>query len=785
MCTPESALPTAPHCGAPQKELASNTGTLPGVTPMPAKPSAILLVIFLFAAAACAQQPGPPPSIADLPPVTPPNRPAIGIALEGGGALGLAHVGVLQWLEEHHIPIDRISGTSMGALVAALYATGRTPADMRAVAVGNDMSSVFTLQTPYSDLSYRRRQDRREIPLGITIGLKNRSGLRNALLTDRGVNAFLSRELFSYNSPDLNYDRLPIPFRCVATDLNTLQTLSFSGGPLPEAVRASISIPGIFPPAQGRDGHFLVDGGILDNLPTDVLRNELHADTIIAVRLQDAALSPADTGSIIGVLDRAFTAGIVNNVDQSQKLADAVINVPVGSFSGTDYTKAAQLIDAGYKAADDNKNALLHYALNDADWQAYIDARDARRLPAPGIVRTVRVAASNPPIEPGAVREVEHDMKPAEGRPASSGAILNGLKGVQSNEVYEATYETIAQPGFANNLGPDTGILIHLQKDPKGPPYLLVGPEGVASTSNVTQGEVALRFIDQNLGGYGSEFRASARIGYMTALSAEYYRQITPSGFFMQPNAGIIREPIYIWANQKRIAERFQQNLDAGLEAGRTFNNQFQIAAQWRAEDMHWALRTGSDGGGYIAGTAHTGMLRFTLDREASGTVSPNGFRISAAAGALYHAVASDNAPLVNVSFSHSNSWGGTNIFGISGDVNSYLRARVADPFRFTLGGPMRLSASSIDEYRGTDTYLARSGYLHRIAALPTGLGQGLYAGVAYEAGEIWSPDQRAILRQDGTTGLVAATPLGVITIGVSVGDAGHRKVFLTIGRWF
>ncbi|MGA7859476.1 MAG: patatin-like phospholipase family protein, partial [Terracidiphilus sp.] len=207
---------------------------------MPAKLSAILLVMFLLTAAARAQQLNPPttqaiPTNADLPPVAPTNRPAIGIALEGGGALGHAHNGVLQWLEEHHIPIDRISGTSMGALVAALYATGHSPKDMRTIAVGNDISSVFTLQTPYSDISYRRRQDRREIPQAITIGLKNPYGLRNALLTDRGVDEFLSRHLFDYNSEDLDYDRLPIPFRCVATDLNTFQSLSFARGPLPEA----------------------------------------------------------------------------------------------------------------------------------------------------------------------------------------------------------------------------------------------------------------------------------------------------------------------------------------------------------------------------------------------------------------------------------------------------------------------------------------------------------------------------------------------------------------------
>ena len=121
----------------------------------------------------------------------------------------------------------------------------------------------------------------------------------------------------------------------------------------------------------------------------------------------------------------------------------------------------------------------------------------------------------------------------------------------------------------------------------------------------------------------------------------------------------------------------------------------------------------------------------------------------------------------------------------MSGEVNSYLRANVAEPYRFSLGGPMHLSASSFDEYRGTDTYMARIGYMHRMAALPTGLGQGLYYVVAYEAGEIWSPEFKSALHQDGLAGLVANTPLGLVTLGGSAGDADHRKVFITIGRWF
>jgi len=741
-----------------------------------------------------AQELARPAGGSDFPTVQPLNRPAIGLALEGGGALGIAHIGILQWFEERHIPVDRLAGTSMGALIGALYATGQTPAQIHALALGDSLSRVFTLQTSYAQSSFRRRQDRHELPQSITFGLKQGPQVRNALLSNRGIDEFLQTQLIAYNSQELDFDRMPIPFRCVAADLNTLQSVTFAAGPLPVAVRASISIPGVFSPVQVANGHFLVDGGILDNLPTDVLRRDLHADTVIAVRLQDAPLAAADTTSIVGVLNRAFSAGIVHNVEQAESLADVVIRVPVAKFSATDYGKAKDLMEAGYKAAEANRAVLLPYALDDSGWQAYLAARELRRRPQPGVLRLVHVEGT----DPTAIREVLTDMKPLQGQPISPARTLDALIPIQSNGEIEATYETFAPPadngaqavpapgpGISRANIPDTGIKVRLGNDPTGPPYLLAGPDLASATSNISRAELTLRLVDQNLGGFGSELRADARIGYLTDLSAEYYRLLTPRGYFLEPRAELLREPVYIWANQKRIAERFQQNLVAGIEAGRTFTNHLQVSTEWRAEDTHWSLTTGSGGGPYLSGTAQTGLLHIDLDEAATGSVSPDGFRISAAAGALYHAAGSANAPMVKLSFSRTRRWREDNIFGLSADIDSYFRANVAQPYRFTLGGPLRLSASSFDEYRGTDTAIARAGYLRRIAALPTGLGHGLYALLGYEAGEIWSPEQRAILRQDGATGLLANTPLGVITVGVSVGDAGHRKAFITLGRLF
>jgi NTE family protein len=291
--------------------------------------------------------------------------------------------------------------------------------------------------------------------------------------------------------------------------------------------------------------------------------------------------------------------------------------------------------------------------------------------------------------------------------------------------------------------------------------------------------------IDQNLGGFGSELRADLRLGYLTQTSVEYYRLLSPAGWFVQPRLSGLREPVYIWANQVRTAEYFEQMAGGGLDVGRTFNRNKQASLEYRTRDVRWHLTSGLLSSGEVSGTANTAMAHYVYDSTVSGTVSPHGYRFDLAAGALFDTVDSHRAPMMQLRMGKSFTFHEKNLFGLSADVDTYFRHQVTEPLRFTLGGPYRLSASSFDEYRGTDTYLVRAGYLRRLASLPTGLGQGVYAFSAYEAGETWSPERAAFLREDVLGGVLLDTPLGVVTFGGSVGDAGRRKILLSIGKLF
>jgi NTE family protein len=723
--------------------------------------------------------------LAHLPQVVPSGRPVIGLALEGGGALGMAHIGVLQWLGDNHIPVDRLAGTSMGALIGGLYASGHSPAEMRKIASSAVFRAVFALETPYTDASFRRREDRRDLPQAIKIGLKGVPSLRNAVLVDAGLNGFLAANLDRYNCSELSYDSLPIPFRCVATDLNTMEPVVFDGGSMPQALRASIAIPGIFSPLPYRD-HYLVDGAILDNLPTDIVKEDLHSDVVIAVHLKAADFSESDVSSVVGIFARAFAAGTARNERIAKTLADVLISTDTGKYSTIDYDKATELIDADYAAAEKNRAALMKYALNDDGWTAYIADRRGWERPKPSTLQMVKIEGGSV----GAEQAVREDVSKLQEKPIEAATLSKALRHMEGNGAYLASFETFAPEVSGPSdrtraIGPDTGVIVWLTNVRNGPPFLLFGTDATAETSNVTRSTVDLRLLDQNLGGFGSELRADLRVGFLTQASGEYYRQLTQSGYYIQPHLGILRQPVYLWENQVRISERFSRQAGGGLDVGRTFSRNLQASLQWRAQVIHWHLVTGSDNTHDISGGAQTATAHIVYDRTEAGIISPNGARLEITAGSLFNTVASRNAPLVEAKAGKTIRITDQDILAAGVEGNTYFRRNVAEPLRFTVGGPLRLSASSIDEYRGTDNFLARAGYLHRIATLPSGLGHGLYMGLGYEGSEIWAPEMRTFLRQDGLLTVIAATPLGAITVGGAVGDAGRRKVFFSFGRLF
>src|SRR5271169_791464 len=238
-------------------------------------------------------------------PSQPGHRPRIGLALSGGGALGLAEIGVIQWLEQNHIPVDRVAGTSMGSIVAAMYASGMSPAEIKDFAESVDWDDALLPEPTYRQLAYRRKQDHREYQIDAKLGLKHGLSGPNGFNPGHGVGLLLDRIAFP-ESGIASFDDLPIPFRCVATNMLTGDRVVLHDGSLATAVRASMAIPGVFTPVE-INGRVLADGGMVENIPVEALREmDTGAVTVIAVDLRVPLGDREQLESLTGVLSRAL-----------------------------------------------------------------------------------------------------------------------------------------------------------------------------------------------------------------------------------------------------------------------------------------------------------------------------------------------------------------------------------------------------------------------------------------------------------------------------------------------
>jgi NTE family protein len=714
-----------------------------------------------------------------LDPASPPtdlpkDRPVIGLAMGGGGAEALSEIGVLEWFEEHHIPVDVIAGTSMGSILSALYSTGMTPAQLKSVLTDTSVNRVFRIQSAYTARSFRRREDTREVPNAVSVGLRNGVSFRNSLLTDVGLNELLDKEFLNYND-QISFNNLPIPFRCQATDLTSAKTVTFSRGSLQDAVRASASIPGIFEPFS-LNGHYYVDGAILENLPTADVK-AMKADVILAVSLPLQPLGKGDLDSILGVLQRAFAVGIEANEAAERKLANVVIMPNIDGFTASDYLKADALAHRGYEAAEAKKAELLPYALNDEQWNAYMAHRRSKERGPAGTVLRVKIDAPNDSVRAA----VERKFAPIVGKPVNTNQIEGLLAELRADGGYEADYTV----GYDSKNSKQPIILVAVNEKKNGPPFLDVGLNIEAQTAGVTRANVATRFIWQDLGGYGDELRVKLDFGFLTNAEADYQRMVGIHGFFASPQLDFNRTPYYIYDGNYRLSERQEQFAGGGADVGWTDRTSQDLRVGWQIHNVQWSRTTGTDSLPDYSGSAQKVRVRYVLDNQDRAQIPRFGLRFVSDLGYQYAASGSPNAPQLFNQIQYAFTLHRKNLFLVSAEGATMFNRDVPQPYRYTLGGPLRLAASSIDQYRGTDYFLVTPGYLRRIATLPAPLGQSIFVGATYEAAQMRAPDQTTITRQDVYFGVVAETPLGVITVAPAFGNAGERKLVFTLGRFF
>jgi len=702
------------------------------------------------------------------------SRPKIGIALEGGGALGLAHIGVLQWFEDHHIPIDYLAGTSMGGLVGGLYATGKSPQELQELVKEQKWDIIIGGQIPYEDLSYRRKEDLRAIQNSIKLGLKHGLSTPSGLNSGSEITLLIDRETLAYPKLD-SFDSLPIPFRCVATDLVSGKEVVFSNGSLQQALRATMSIPGVFSPV--RDGEKIyVDGGLVGNLPTDVVR-KMGADIVIAIHLEVAPGNPKEIQSLFSVLGRSVDVVVLENELRGMKGADIVVTVELQKYNSFQYDRANAIIQEGTQAAEGKKQVLLPFAISDTQWNAYVAAKNARvrtDVPAPQFVKVEGTS-------PQAARQIETFLQRLVGHPVDNAEInqlLTRLTGI--GKYASADYRVTSRDS-------QTGLLVTVHEYSYAPPILQLG-FGIdgSESDDVTFTQLA-RITLMDVWGYRSEWRTDVQLGNTYGVQTELYRPFTTtSKWFFAPRGEATDASFKIFHKSTPEAIYRLYRDDVGIDIGYGFSRFTEVRAGYEVGYFDPNLRLGTALIPPNNGRFGDMRLRFLTDHRDDFITPRRGY--SAQATFRWYDTnpgARDPFPVIEAQaeyFVPITKPG--SIFIVAQGGSTFGSNNIGAP-QFFLGGPSRLSAYGTNELFGNQYYYFRAGYLHEILTLPPFVGRNVYVIGAYEFGKMYNDPTASKLPNDAAVGFLAETAVGPLFIGGSVGDTGHAKWFFELGHVF
>jgi NTE family protein len=708
------------------------------------------------------------------------DRPRIGLVLSGGGARGAAHVGVLKVLEELRIPIDAIAGTSMGAVVGGLYASGMSAQEVDRLLISVDWQDSFSDRPPRRDLGFRRKQDDRnflvrygigvssdgfKLPKGFIQGQKLSQILRGATLPVAEINDF---------------DRLPVPFRAVATDLETGAAVVMGSGDLAAAMRASMSAPGVFLPIE-RDGRMLADGGLTHNLPVDEAR-KMGVDILIVVDVSFSLYSREELTSPLGVTNQSAAIMIrKRTLEDRAKLTpnDIIIDPLLGSFGSTDFAHVDQARNIGELAARDATSRLITLALSPAEYDAYLAARNPRG----GDVPRIDFIRSDAGSRRYAAR-VSSIMQEQIGKPLDKAWIERRISDLYALDLFETVDYSIVEEGG------QTGLEFRVRRKSWGPNYIRFGLNLSDDFEGNSRYNVAARFIVTELNELGAEWLSDVQIGDNPRFFTEFYQPLSFNNrYFVAPHVELESRNVEVLDADEQVSIYRVRESELGFDVGRELGDW----GEWRlgvlGGQSSSEVRVGDEtlpnedaqNGGYFA--------RFSYDKLDSRFFPRQGEQFEMEwVGQREHVGADRHSNKVSAGLLVARSRG-RNTLVFSANVGSTLNDEAFPPDYFSLGGFLNLSGLRPDELNGPHFGIGRVQYYRRISREGQSfLDVPLYLGFSVEAGNVWqNRDDASVdeLRKDGSIFIGADTILGPVYLGAGADSEGESAFYLFLGRTF
>jgi NTE family protein len=716
------------------------------------------------------------------------GRPRIGLVLSGGGARGAAHIGVLKVLEENHIPIDAIAGTSMGAVVGGLYASGLSAADVERVMTSVDWQDAFRDRPARTDLNFRRKLEDQNFLVKFPLGLKGRRfRLPRGLVQGQKLTQIL-RSLTLPVAQIQSFDDLAIPFRAVATDIVTGERVVLDHGDLTTAMRASLSAPGVFAPVD-LDGRMLVDGGLSSNLPVDVAR-EMGVDILIVVDCGFPLLERGKLESVATVSNQMLAILIRHNTALQRKMLtdrDIVIDPALGDFSSLDFTEHEKAMDIGEAAARGVLGRLQTLSLAPAEFQQIVTARAAKRTDLP------RVEFLS--IEPGSERyagAIESLFGDQIGKVADGNRLakrVNELYGQGNLEIFD--YRLMRNdplPGEA----PEYGLALTTRRNSWGPNYLRFGLalqndfEGNSSFNAAARGTLA------EITKYGGEWLWDLQIGETPRVATEVYLPVGyRSRWFVAPHAQFqIRTVPIADADERILAEYRVRTTDYGIDLGRELGNYGEVRIGGGRSVGEARVRIGDPLLPPSEFDTHNLFAEYRYDSVDDVNFPRHGNQFSLGwIGEREGRGDADSADLLQYDWLFAHSWGrNTGILWTSAGTRLDSNVTIVRSF-FSLGGFLNMSGITPETLVGPHFAIARGIYYRQIGRGGQGfLNVPVYLGASIEKGNVW--DSRRDIsfssaRTNGSVFIGMDTLFGPVYFATGFDDGGGSAYYLFLGRTF